>query len=193
MTAAALTTATVARVTEPRPDWPDVLPEAFTVTPRRAPYVLLLVSIVLLVLGLAVVATTSDDRLRLPLLALSTIVGLFGVSALSGFLQAGRPHFVADAVGVKTPITPMRIPWERVERVRIMPGRRGRGVIGVIPLSLEEALGATASERMIKLLKSRQSREGAPLIASLVATGISRDEAQARLTELAANRAPITD
>ena len=182
-------------MTEPRPDWPDVLPGAFTVTPRRAPYAVALGCVVLIVLGLAAVASTAGTGVRILLMVLSTLVGLAGVSLLFRLLQAGRPQLVADAVGVKTTLTPRRIPWERVARVRVMPNRLGGGArVGVVPVSIDEELGDRInSERMVRLLRSRQQREGAPFVVSLTATGISAAEARQRLTDLADDRVPVTD
>ena len=182
-------------MTEPQPDWPDVLPGALTVTPRRAPFAIALVSVVLIVLGLAAVASSAGTGLRIVLMIISTLVGLAGVSLLFRMLQAGKPQLVADAVGVKTTLTPLRIPWEDVERVRIMPNRFGGSArIGVIPRSIEAALGSRANvERLVKMLESRQRREGAPFVVSLTATGLTSAEARDRLTELAAGRTPITD
>ncbi|MDQ3112976.1 MAG: hypothetical protein M3Q84_02595, partial [Actinomycetota bacterium] len=59
--------------------------------------------------------------------------------------------------------------------------------------SLDEALSSrTDTGRVIKLLESRQRREGAPFVVSLATSGISPDQARTRLLELAADRAPVT-
>jgi hypothetical protein len=182
-------------MTEPRRDWPDVLPGAFVVTARRAPYGLALASIVLILIGLAAVASSAETPIRLTLTVVSAVVGLAGVSLLFRFLQAGKPQLIADAAGVKTTLNPLRMPWDRLERVRIMPNRFGGSArIGVVPLSIDEALTPRMNaERLVKMLQSRQQREGAPFVVSLTATGISPAEARERLTELAAGRVPITD
>jgi hypothetical protein len=182
-------------MTPPRPDWPDVLPDAFVVAPRRAPYALALVSVVLIVLGLAAVASNADTGLRLLLLVLSSLVGLAGVSLLFRFLQAGKPQLIADAVGIKTTLNPHRIPWKRVARVRIIPNKFGGNArIGITPKSVPETLSPQmATARLLAMLESRQQRDGSTFVVNLAATGISPDEARRRLTELAAGRAPITD
>lgn len=179
----------------PRADWPDVLPGALVITPRRAPYAIALVSVVLIMLGLAAVATSAGTTLRIVLMILASLVGLAGVSLLFRFLQAGKPQLVADAVGVKTTLTPRRVPWEQVERVRILPQRSGRSArIGIVPTSIEGALGARMNvDRLIKILEARQRRDGAPFVVSLATTKITPDVARARLTELTAGRAPVTD
>ena len=182
-------------MTEPRPDWPDVLPGALTVMPRRAPFAIALGCVVLIVLGLAAVASTAGTGIRILLMIVSTVVGLAGVSLLFRLLQAGKPQLVADAAGVKTTLTPLRISWERIDRVRIMPNRFGGSArVGVVPLSIDEAVGSRANvERLVKMLESRQRREGAPFVVSLTGTGLSPDEARHRLTELADGRVPVTD
>jgi hypothetical protein len=157
--------------------------------------VIALVCAALIVLGLAALASTADTVLRIVLTVLAGLVGLAAVSLLFGVLQAGKPQLVADAAGVKTTITPRRIPWDRIERIRIMSSRIvGRSRIGVIPQSLAGALAPRSDvDRVIKMLESRQRREGAPFVVNLLWTGVSEDEARQRLTELAAGRAPITD
>ncbi len=182
-------------MTEPQADWPDVLPGAFVVSARRAPYGLALASIILILVGLAAVASTAETALRVTLTVVSAVVGLVGVSLLFRFLQAGKPQLIADAAGVKTTLTPLRMPWDRIERVRIMTNRVGSTArIGIVPLSIDEALSPrTNAERLVKMLRARQQREGAPFVVSLAATGISSGEARERLTELAAGRVPITD
>jgi hypothetical protein len=181
-------------MTSPRPDWPDVLPEAFVVAPRRWPYALALVSVVLIVLGLAVVASTAETGLRVLLLVASSLVGLAGVSLLFRFLQAGKPQLIADAVGIKTTLNPNRIPWKRVARVRIMPNKFGGARIGITPKSVAETLSPQmATPRLLSMLESRQQREGSTFVVNLAATGISPAEARQRLTALADGRTPITD
>jgi hypothetical protein len=182
-------------VTEPRRDWPDVLPGAFTVTPRRAPFALALACAALVVLGLAAVASTVGATMRIVLTIAAGLVALAAVSLLFGVLQAGKPQLVADAAGIKTTLTPHRIPWERVERIRIMASRIGGGTrIGVIPTSLAETLGPRSDDgRVLKMLESRQRRDGAPYVVNLLWTGVTSDEARQRLSELAAGRTPITD
>src|SRR6188508_521609 len=161
-------------MTTPRSDWPDVLPDAFVVAPRRAPYALALVSVVLIVLGLAAVASTADTGLRLLLLVASSVVGLAGVSLLFRFLQAGKPHLIADAAGIKTTLNPERIPWKRVARVRIMPNKLGGSArIGVTPKAVAETLSPQmATDRLLAMLESRQQREGSTFVVNLAMTGI---------------------
>lgn len=181
-------------MSEPQRDWPDVLPGAFVITPRKAPYAIALAGVVLAVVGLAALASDASTGPRFVLMLAAGLAGLAGASLLFRLLQAGKPQLIADAAGVKTTLTPLRIPWDRIERVRIMSNRLGGSArVGVVPISLEEVLGArTNIERVLKLLQSRQRREGAPFVVSLVATGISADEAATRLLELAADRAPVT-
>lgn len=180
--------------TTPSPDWPDVLPGAFAVTQKKAPFAAALVVIVVAVVVAAAVASSAGTGVRVALMALTALLALVGVSVLFRLLQAGKPQLEADAVGIKTTLTPRRVPWERIERVRLLPTRTGGTRIGVVPVSIDEALGARMNvDRLIKILESRQQRDGAPFVASLATTGISADEARARLTELAAGRAPITD
>ncbi len=195
--------ATVSRVTEnprpdadgPRPDWPDVLPGALTVVARRAPYAIALVCLLLIIVGMGAIAAGSGTAVRITLMIVSAIVGLAAVLLLFRLLQAGKPELIADAAGIKTALTPRRVPWEQIERVRVIPNRiGGSGRIGVVPTSLVDAIGQQVNpERTIQLLERRAQRFGAPLVVSLVATGISVDEARARLTELAAGRTPVTD
>lgn len=182
-------------MTEPRADWPDVLPGAFVVRARRAPYALALASIVSILIGLAAVAAAADSAIRLTLTVVSGVVGLAGVSLLFRFLQAGKPQLIADVAGIKTTLNPLRMPWDRIERVRIMANRVGGSArIGIVPFSIDEALTPRMNaERLVKMLHARQQREGAPFVVSLTATGVSPAEARERLTELAAGRAPITD
>ena len=181
-------------MSEPRRDWPDVLPDAFVIIPRKAPYAIGLAAAVLVLLGLAALASGASAGTRFALLVAAATIGLAGSSLLFRLLQAGKPQLIADAAGVKTTLTPRRIPWDRIERVRIMPNRVGGSArVGVVPVSLDEALSSrTDTGRVIKLLESRQRREGAPFVVSLATSGISPDQARTRLLELAADRAPVT-
>ena len=178
----------------PQPDWPDVLPSAFVVQAKRGPFALALVAVVALIIVAAVIGNTSETTVRIASMAVAA--GLGFVAVLLGFrlLQAGKPAFVADAAGVMTTLLTDRLPWERIERVRVIPSTSKRGArIGITPISLAEALPArTDSKRLISMLESRERREGAPLIVSLSATGVTPEEATRRLTELAAGRCPVT-